>query len=77
MNPAHNLVTAATGNLTDSPTGDEILDLEGLFNKEIGEPDLAPLVPVIRGLLGFLPSERITASEALDLLGDDEEDQFA
>ncbi|PWY83239.1 kinase-like protein [Aspergillus sclerotioniger CBS 115572] len=56
--------------------GDEILDLEGLFNKEINEPDLAPLVPVIRGLLGFLPSERITASEALDLLGSEDEDQF-
>jgi hypothetical protein len=34
----------------------------------VHNPKLARLVPVIRGLMRFLPSSRMEASEALDLL---------
>ncbi|GKZ84221.1 hypothetical protein AnigIFM56816_009542 [Aspergillus niger] len=49
--------------------GDEVFTLEDRFDKEVAEPELAPLVPIIRALLEFRPSERITAPQALGLLG--------
>lgn len=49
--------------------GDEVFTLEDRFDKEVAEPELAPLIPIIRALLEFRPSERITAPQALGLLG--------
>lgn len=39
-----------------------------MFNEGVHDRKLARLVPVIRGLMRFLPSSRMKASEALDLL---------
>lgn len=44
------------------------LKLECRFLDLVLEPDLAPLLPIIRELLRFRPGERISASEALELL---------
>ncbi|KAG6035965.1 hypothetical protein E4U41_005881 [Claviceps citrina] len=41
--------------------------LEEKFHKE-APPDLMPLLPVIRGLMRFLPSDRLSAAEALQLI---------
>jgi hypothetical protein len=46
----------------------QLSELERRFNKRVHNPKLARLVPVIRGLMRFLPSSRMEASEALDLL---------
>lgn len=35
----------------------------------VPNPTLEPLLDVTRGLMRFLPSNRLTAEEALDLLG--------
>ena len=42
--------------------------LERRFHELITEPELMPLLPVIQGLMRFLPSNRISADEALGLL---------
>lgn len=34
------------------------------------DPPLRPLLPVIQGLMRFRPSDRLSASEALDMLFD-------
>lgn len=47
--------------------------LEASFAEDVHDKRLEPLLPIIRGLMRFLPSNRITADEALDLLGDIEE----
>ena len=44
--------------------------LEQRFDEHVHEPELKVLLPVIRGLTRFLPSDRISASQALDLIGD-------
>lgn len=43
--------------------------LQSRFYALVDEPELMPLLPLIRGLMRFLPSERLTAAEALKLLG--------
>lgn len=43
--------------------------LEQKFAGKVSDPTLKPLLQVTRGLMRFLPSSRLTASEALDLLG--------
>lgn len=63
------LIAAPVQQYADSQIGDEVFTLEDRFDKEVAEPELAPLVPIIRALLEFRPSERITAPQALGLLG--------
>jgi serine/threonine-protein kinase SRPK3 len=46
------------------------LRLEQRFGEHIHEPELEVLLPVIKGLTRFLPSDRISASQALDLIRD-------
>jgi len=43
-------------------------ELENKFNQNTVDPALAVLLPVIQGLMRFRPSDRLSASEALDLL---------
>ncbi|OQE60814.1 hypothetical protein PENNAL_c0090G10877 [Penicillium nalgiovense] len=43
--------------------------LERKFAGMVPNPTLEPLLDVTRGLMRFLPSNRLTAEEALDLLG--------
>ncbi|KAF9767362.1 hypothetical protein IL306_000104, partial [Fusarium sp. DS 682] len=43
-------------------------DEEDIRLLDWGEPELMPLLPVIRGLMRFLPSNRISAAEARTLL---------
>ncbi|KAE8312897.1 kinase-like domain-containing protein [Aspergillus transmontanensis] len=38
------------------------------IRREVRDPKLAPLLPVIQGLMRFLPSARITADKALNVL---------
>jgi serine/threonine-protein kinase SRPK3 len=42
--------------------------LEQRFDERVQEPELKVLLPVIKGLTRFLPSVRISASQALDLI---------
>lgn len=42
--------------------------LERRFDELVHEPELKVLLPVIKGLTRFLPSDRISASQALDLI---------
>jgi len=42
--------------------------LEVAFNENVDEPQLKVLLPVIKGLIAFLPADRISASDALDLI---------
>ena len=44
--------------------------LEQRFDELVDEPELKALLPVIKGLTRFLPSDRISASQALDLIRD-------
>lgn len=44
--------------------------LEQDFDEHVHEPELKALLPVIEGLTKFLPSDRISASQALDLIKD-------
>ncbi|KAH6689921.1 kinase-like domain-containing protein [Leptodontidium sp. MPI-SDFR-AT-0119] len=53
---------ATNGKLTESK-------LEQKFHDRIHEPTLQPLLPVIRGLTRFRPSDRISAAEALEMIG--------
>ena len=60
--------------LMDDPdnSGDDlhqISKLQSRFDELVNDAELMPLVPIIRGLMRFLPSERLTAAEALKLLG--------
>lgn len=52
----------------------EPTQLEERFAEAVNDSTLDPLLPIIRGLMRFLPSSRITADEALDLLGEIEEE---
>jgi hypothetical protein len=47
----------------------EISKLEQKFAEGVHHPDLQPLLQATRGLMRFLPSSRIIADEALDLIG--------
>ena len=42
--------------------------LEHKFAERVHDPMLQPLLPVIQGLIRFLPASRITAEEALAIL---------
>ncbi|KAJ5632555.1 hypothetical protein N7490_008894 [Penicillium lividum] len=42
--------------------------LELKFKDQAHDPELEPLLPVIKGLMRFLPSGRITTNEALQML---------
>jgi hypothetical protein len=42
--------------------------LEQKFHDRVHDPSLKVLLPVIKGLMKFLPSDRMEASEALQLL---------
>lgn len=42
--------------------------LEQLFHSKIQDPELKALLPVTKGLIRFLPSDRISASQALGLI---------
>lgn len=44
------------------------LTLEQRFDANINDPQLKALLPVIKGLTMLLPSDRISASEALELI---------
>jgi hypothetical protein len=44
------------------------LILEHYFDNRIHEESLKPLLPVIQGLMRFRPSDRISASQALDMV---------
>ena len=44
--------------------------LEKQFDKDVQEPELKGLLPVIRGLTKILPADRISASQALELIRD-------
>lgn len=46
--------------------------LEQKFARMVPDPTFNPLLHVIQGLMRFLPSSRLTAEEALDLLGNTE-----
>lgn len=48
--------------------GKQNTDLEREFAESTVDPALAVLLPVIQGLMRFRPSDRLSASEALDLL---------
>ncbi|GAB0137716.1 hypothetical protein EsDP_00005972 [Epichloe bromicola] len=66
--------TSATRPLIDIPQYDganlhQASKLQSRFYALVYEPELMPLLPIIHGLMRFLPSERLTAAEALKLLG--------
>ena len=42
--------------------------LEQTFNEKVSEESLKPLLPVIQDLMRLIPSHRISASQALDLV---------
>lgn len=42
--------------------------LEQKFAAKVSERTLKPLLPIIQGLMRFRPSDRISASQALDML---------
>lgn len=44
--------------------------LERQFDKHVHEPELKALLPVMQGLTKLLPSDRISASQALQLIRD-------
>ena len=44
--------------------------LERQFDENVLEPELKAFLPVIQGLTKFLPSDRISASQALQLIRD-------
>jgi hypothetical protein len=52
--------------------------LEQRFDERVHDQILKPLLPVIRGLMRFMPEDRISASEALDLItSDTSEDEYS
>lgn len=51
-----------------TPKGCPMSKLEQKFVETVHNPDLKPLLRVIQGLMRFLPWNRITADEALNLL---------
>ena len=47
---------------------DESDKLDQRFEAAVHEASLKPLLPIIQGLLRYVPSERMSTSEALDLI---------
>lgn len=70
------------GNDIGASSSPQASKLQSKFHEKVHEPELMPLLPIISGLMRFLPSNRLTAAEALELLGqpgsskpdDDDED---
>lgn len=50
------------------PKDYEISKFERKFAEDVHDPELQPLLEVAQELMRFLPSNRITADKALDLL---------
>ena len=44
--------------------------LQRKFDEKVHEPELKALLPIIEGLTRLLPSDRISASQALDMIKD-------
>ena len=42
--------------------------LKRIFDERVQEESLKPLLPLIQGLMRFRPSDRISVSQALDLV---------
>lgn len=66
--------TNASHSLIDTPDYDsgnlnQTSKLQSRFYALVHEAELMALLPIIHGLMRFLPSERLTAAEALKLLG--------
>lgn len=55
------------------PKDYETSKLERKFAGLVDHPTLQPLLHVIQGLMRFLPSSRLTAEDALALIGDAQE----
>jgi hypothetical protein len=49
----------------------ETSELEHKFAESAHDPELQPLLQATQGLLRFLPSSRITADKALEMLCDE------
>ncbi|KAL4945101.1 hypothetical protein BDV06DRAFT_219633 [Aspergillus oleicola] len=47
---------------------DQPLELQTKFDARVGDASLVCLIPIMMGLMRFLPAERMEAAEALDLL---------
>lgn len=62
--------TSATGMSKAMGADDQVQQsaLEREFLSIVDKPELMPLLPVIQGLMRFLPATRISADEALNLL---------
>ncbi|KAH8782036.1 kinase-like domain-containing protein [Hyaloscypha sp. PMI_1271] len=61
-------ITAAQMGKRRTTTAPTQPKLDQRFHDNIRDPALQPLLPVIRGLTRFRPSDRISAAEALDML---------
>lgn len=80
MKSSHNL-ELEEGKQTDTQTNLLLIflkdygvsKLERKFAELAPDPKLEPLLHVTQGLMRFLPSRRLTAEEALDLLGNAQE----
>lgn len=53
---------------SDSEGSDLEVEEHEMFNKRVHDQKLVPLISVMEGLMKYLPSSRITASQALRLL---------
>jgi len=53
---------------SDSERSDLEVEEHEMFNKRVHDQKLVPLISVMEGLMKYLPSSRITASQALRLL---------
>lgn len=56
------------------PQDCKVSKLEQKFAETVHDPELNPLLGVVQGLMRFLPSSRITAEDALNLLDETEKD---
>lgn len=63
------LETAERKKWVTLPDGGSISGLAGMFNKSQCNPTLKPVMQAIHGLMRLLPSNRITIDEALDFVG--------
>ncbi|KAG6003520.1 hypothetical protein E4U21_001920 [Claviceps maximensis] len=46
----------------------DAFELQSRFDRLVNDPELLPLLPIISGLMRFLPCTRLSAAEALELL---------
>lgn len=63
LSRANNILTEL-----DDLVGDKRPRLEQMMERSVEDETLKQLLPVVRGLMKFKPSERISAAEALELL---------